>query len=158
MATKKPTHAQAQLHMQLYDLRREPVLRLAREWFTANFFPSSGEDTVRIAPPGSRENAFVRMMMSYWDQACLLVEYGLLHEELFFRTTGEFYLVWTRMQPIIADTRKMFKNPHMGENLENVAKRYEKWASRRAPGSLEAAREYLSRFRKEQAAAGRSGG
>lgn len=32
MATK-PTHEQAQLHLQVYDLRREANLRQARDWF-----------------------------------------------------------------------------------------------------------------------------
>ena len=29
----KPTHEQAQLHLQIYDLRRETRLRQARDWF-----------------------------------------------------------------------------------------------------------------------------
>ena len=29
----KPTHEQAQLHLQVYDLRREARLRQARDWF-----------------------------------------------------------------------------------------------------------------------------
>ena len=28
----KPTHEQAQLHLQVYEMRREPRLRQAREW------------------------------------------------------------------------------------------------------------------------------
>ena len=28
-----PTHEQAQLHLQVYDLRREARLRQARDWF-----------------------------------------------------------------------------------------------------------------------------
>jgi hypothetical protein len=32
----KPTHEQAQLHLQVYDLRREARLRQAGDWFNAN--------------------------------------------------------------------------------------------------------------------------
>jgi hypothetical protein len=36
MATK-PTHEQAQLHLQVYDLRREARLRQARDWVQKNY-------------------------------------------------------------------------------------------------------------------------
>jgi hypothetical protein len=31
------------------------------------------------------------MVVGYWEQACVLVNYGLLHEDLFFETGGEFF-------------------------------------------------------------------
>lgn len=37
MATK-PTHEQAQLHLQVFDMRREARLRQARDWFFKNYF------------------------------------------------------------------------------------------------------------------------
>jgi hypothetical protein len=42
MATK-PTHEQAQLHLQIYEMRREPRLRQARDWLFKNYFA----DTLR---------------------------------------------------------------------------------------------------------------
>lgn len=144
MAKLKPTQAQVQLHLQLYDLRREARLREAREWYLRHFFPQTSEEAQRMAPPGSREDAFLRMVLSYWDQACLLLVYGLLHEELFFRTTNEFFLVWERFKPFIPGARKAFRNPHLSENLEKVTARYEKWAERQAPGFLDALRGYMN--------------
>ena len=43
MATK-PTHEQAQLHLQVYDQRREARLRQAREWFFKNYIVDTLED------------------------------------------------------------------------------------------------------------------
>lgn len=37
--SKKPTTADAQLILQLYDLRREAEMRKARNWWAAEFFP-----------------------------------------------------------------------------------------------------------------------
>jgi len=37
----KPTHEQAQLHLQVYDLRREARLRQARDWFAKNYIVNS---------------------------------------------------------------------------------------------------------------------
>ena len=39
---------------------------------------------MRVAPMGSETGAFASMVMSYWEQACALLNYGLLHEDLFF--------------------------------------------------------------------------
>ncbi len=153
MAKSKPTAAQAQLHLQVYELRREPRMRQAREWFIQNYFPAVPEDMTRLAPPGSQENASMRMMISYWDQACLLVDYDLLHEELFFRTTNEFLLVWDRIQKFVPALREHFHNPHLFENLEKISRRCEKWHEQRSPGYLEALRQYQQQLRKTASAA-----
>ena len=79
----KPTHEQAQLHLQLYDLRREARLRQARDWFFKNYNVNSFDDAMRIASPGTEEGTFVGMVLGYWEQACALLDYGLLHEGLF---------------------------------------------------------------------------
>ena len=52
MATK-PTHEQAQLHLQIYEMRREARLRQARDWYFNNYFVDNFEDSMRIAPPGT---------------------------------------------------------------------------------------------------------
>lgn len=46
---------------------------------------------MRIAAPGTETGTFVMMVLAYWDQACALLNYGLLHEGLFFETSGEFF-------------------------------------------------------------------
>ena len=140
MAAKKPTTAQAQLQLQLYDLRREPRLREAREWFLRTYTP---ENAQQVAPPGSEGNTFARMVISYWDQACLMVEYGLLHEEFFFLSSNEFWMVWERIQPNIGLIREALHNKHTFEALEKVSKRYAKWAERRSPGFLAAVSGYF---------------
>lgn len=152
MPNEKPTHAQAQLQLQLYDLRREAKLRQAREWFVGKFFADTPEQINQLAPPGSDENAYMRMVTSYWEQACGLLNAGLLHENLFFETNGEFFLVWDRCQPVIAALRTMYKYPPFLINLEQAAQRYEKWMEQRAPGHLEAMRQWMQQMR--QAAQG----
>ena len=49
----KPTHEQAQLHLQVYDQRREARLRQARDWFFKNYFVENIEDAMKIAAPGT---------------------------------------------------------------------------------------------------------
>ena len=141
---KKPTPAQVDLQLRLYELRRETKLRAARDWFAKSFFIKKAEDTEWIAPQGSEENAYYRMVVTYWDMACALFNYGLLHEELFFESTGEYYMVWVRTEPAIMEWRKLFGDPKVGHNLEETARRYEKWRERRAPGSVRRMREMIA--------------
>ncbi|MEE8200211.1 MAG: hypothetical protein V3R29_03495 [Candidatus Acidoferrales bacterium] len=144
MPKEKPTSAQVDLQLRLYELRREAKLRKARDWFTQNFFVEKLEDIERVAPPNSEENTYFRMMVSYWEMVCALFDYGLLHEDFFFETTGEQYMVWVRIQPVVAGWRQQFGDPKMFEHLEEAARRYEEWRERRAPGSVEKMRQMLA--------------
>jgi hypothetical protein len=148
MATK-PTHAQAQLHLQVYDLRREARLRQARDWFFKNYFVDSFEDSMRIAGPGTENGVFAMMVFGYWDQACAFLNYGLLYDDLFFETSGEFFAVWERVKPIISQARERFVNPHFLAHLEKAAQRYETWIEKRSPGHLAAIREYMKQMASE---------
>src|SRR5215467_4762419 len=123
MATK-PTHEQAQLHLQVYDLRREARLRQARDWFFKNYFVDSLDDARRIAAPGTESGALAMMVLSYWDQACALLNYDLLHEDLFFETSGEFFGVWERVKPIVPQARELFVNKQFLAHMEQAAQRY----------------------------------
>ncbi len=151
MPENKPTHDQAQLQLQLYDLRREAKLRQAREWFTQNYFVDSMEDSNRIAPPGSQESTYVMMVLTYWDQACALLNHGLLHEQLFFEAAGEFFGVWERVKPIVPSVREKYRMNHFLANLEKAAQRFEKWLEEVSPGALEAMRQYTQQMRSTKA-------
>ena len=43
------TAADAQIILQLYDLRRDREMRKARHFISAEFWPESAEDTLRVA-------------------------------------------------------------------------------------------------------------
>jgi hypothetical protein len=139
-------HEQVNLMLRLYDIRREPRLREAREWYVASFHPASAEEAMQQCPPGSTENAFMRMVISYWDMAANVVNRGLIDEEFFFENTGEQWLVWERLKPVIGAWRGMMKNPHVFEHLEEHCKRLEAWREKRAPGTTEAMREMMQRM------------
>jgi len=117
---KKPTPAQVDLLLRLYELRRETKLRAARDWFAKNFFVEKPEDIERVAPMGSEENAYFRMVVTYWEMVCALLGYGLLHEDFFFETTGEQYMVWVRIQPVLGAWRQQFNDPKMLQHLEQI--------------------------------------
>jgi hypothetical protein len=150
----KPTHEQAQLHLQVYEMRREAKLRQARDWFFKNYFADNLDDAMRIAAPGTEGGAFAMMVFGYWDQACALLNYGLLHEDLFFETSGEFFGVWDRVKPTVQQGRERFVNKQFLAHLEKAAKRYETWIEKRSPGHIAAMREFTKQMRGQVGKAG----
>jgi hypothetical protein len=145
MATH-PTYEQAELQLKIFDLRRESRLRQARDWFANNYYANSFDEAMRIAPMGSEAGTSYMMVVSYWDQACAYLNYGLLHEDLFFETNGEFFFIWERVKPSIQEGRQRFSNPLYLANLEKAANRFETWMERRAPGSLAAMRQMMKQM------------
>jgi hypothetical protein len=149
----KPTHEQAQLHLQVYDMRREARLRQGRDWYFKNYFVDTLEDSMRIAGPGTESGALAMMVLSYWEQACALLNYGLLHEDLFFETSGEFFGVWERVKPIVPQARERFMNKLFLGHLEKAAQRYEAWIESRSPGQIAGMREFMKQMRTQLAKA-----
>jgi hypothetical protein len=145
MATN-PTYEQAELQLKIFDLRREARLRDARDWFAKTYFAETLDDALRIAPMGTQAGTFYMMVVSYWDQACAYLNHGLLHEELFFETNGEFFFIWERVKPTIQEGRQRFSNPLFLANLEKAAIRYESWIERRAPGHVAAMRQMMKQM------------
>src|ERR1051325_5133482 len=143
----KPTHEQAQLHLQVYDLRREARLRQARDWFQQNYNGETIEDAMRIALPGTENGAFVGMVIGYWEQACALLNYGLLHDDLFFETSGEFFMVWERIRHVVAEGREKFVYKQFLAHVEQAAQRYETWIEKRSPGHIAAMRQFMKTMR-----------
>src|SRR5437773_11251255 len=152
MATK-PTHEQAQLHLQVYEQRREARLRQARDWFFKNYFVENFDDSMRIAAPGTENGTHAMMVLSYWEQACALLDYGLLHEDLFFETSGEFFGVWELAKAAVPQARERFKMNGYLAHLEKAAQRYEAWSETRSPGHIAAMREFMKQMRPQVAKA-----
>jgi hypothetical protein len=152
----KPTYEQGKLQLKMYDLRREPKLRQAREWFFKNYFVENMDDFKKVAPMGTEHGAFAMMVLSYWDQACAYLNYGLLHEDLFFETSGEFFGVWERVKPIIPQVRQMFQNKDFLGHLEKATQRYEAWSEKRNPGGIAHMRQFMKQMREQMTAAAKA--
>ena len=92
----------AELILQLYELRREPVMRQARQWF-ASFNPESAQDVMKAA--SGEHSAYYRMVTTYWDMACSLVNHGAIDEEMFNDANGEHNFIFAKIQPFIEEIR-----------------------------------------------------
>jgi len=132
------TYDDANLCLRLYELRREETLRKARGWFAQYFGPTNMEELNKLAPPGSQENTYLRMVTSYWDMACAFVTSGVLNQELFCQTNPECLFVWVRLRPLVPAWREAFNNPKAYHNLETVGNAFMKHMEAIGPETLPA--------------------
>ena len=120
---KKPTAADAQLIMQLYDLRREAEMRKARSWY-AGWWPASVDDVLQVLNAfGTPENAWFRQVNGYWDMAASFVLRGALNEELFFDCGNEMWFTYAKLAPFIKEVRQKANIPQGFTRVEKVATR-----------------------------------
>jgi hypothetical protein len=108
----------AELVLKLYDLRREKKMRKAREWFFS-YNPTSVEDYMQTMMK-PKVGAYLRMVTSYWDMAAAMVNQGCIDADVFDATNSEHYIVFAKIEPLLADLRKAFDRPTAFSNLESV--------------------------------------
>ena len=100
MSTK---YESADLLLKLYELRREPTMREARQWM-AYFNPESAQD-VLDALMGDK-SAYFRQVMSYWDMAASFVLNGAIDEQMFDDANGEHVFYFAKIAPFLAELRE----------------------------------------------------
>jgi hypothetical protein len=130
---KKPTVADAQLILELYDLRREHEMRKARVWWTQEFFPENADDFLKVAwAMGTQENAWLRQVGGYWGIVTSFVLADVLNEELFLQPgfSGELFLIYAKIHPFIKELRSKLNDPEAFLNLEKALTRT-KWGKNR---------------------------
>ncbi len=108
----------AQLNLQLFELRRESVLREARDWFLREFNPESFGDLVALAR-GER-NASFRMVLGYWDMAASLVTTGAIDADAFRAAHGEIFATFSKIYLYLAELRTASGEPEFCKHLEAV--------------------------------------
>jgi hypothetical protein len=97
----------ADLILKLYDLRREKVMRKAREWYMRQFHPASAGDVLNTLR-GER-SAYFRMVTSYWEMAASFVNAGAIDWKMFMDANpGEPVNVFAKLYPYLEELRSMF--------------------------------------------------
>jgi len=108
----------ATLNLKLYELRREPVLRDARQWYLAEFNPESIAELTSIVR-GPR-NATFRMVLGYWDMAASLVTSGAIDADAFRAAHGEIFLTFAKVYPFLKELRVAAGEPEFCCHIEAV--------------------------------------
>lgn len=120
---KKPTAQDAQLLLQLYLIRQETEMRKARHWWLVDFWPERPEDYLKIEMARrTRENNWLRQVVSYWGMAASFVLHHTLSERAFLEPTfsGEMFVVFAKVRPFLKVLRKKTLTPDLMRNIEKV--------------------------------------
>ena len=108
----------AQLNLQLFELRREPILREARSWFLGEFNPETIADLASLI--GGERNASFRMVLGYWDMAASMVTTGAIDGDAFRAAHGEVFLTFSKIYPFLRQLREASGEPEYCKHLEAV--------------------------------------
>jgi hypothetical protein len=130
---KKPSASDAQLILQLYDLRREAEMRKARHWMLVEFSPRSADDFLKVAMAlGTQENNWLRQAWSYWGMAAEFVQQGVLNEEMFLRPSisGEMFVMFAKVHPFLKELREKLGDKEAFVDIEKVIT-HTKWGRER---------------------------
>jgi len=108
----------ATLNLRLYELRREPVLREARQWYFAEFNPETFVEFAEIV--SGERNASFRMVLGYWDMAASLVTTGAIDAEAFRAAHGEIVSTFAKVRPFLAELRSTSGESEFCQHIEAV--------------------------------------
>jgi hypothetical protein len=106
------------LNLQLFELRREPVLREARAWFLNEFNPESFDEFVALV--SGERNASFRMVLGYWDMAASLVVSGAIDGDAFRAAHGEIFAAFSKVHPFLQQLRQASGEPDFCRHAEAV--------------------------------------
>ena len=112
--------ADADLILRLYEIRREPVMREARNWFFS-FNPTSASEY--LATMMGEHSGHARMVVSYWDMAASLVNNGAIDEQMFNDANGEHLFIFAKIEPILEELRQAMNQPDMLRHFETLVRR-----------------------------------
>lgn len=124
----QPTHADAELVLRLYDLRREEVMRASRLTML-RWMPRSLADVIAISELEHPDNAAWRQVSSYFEMAYGFARHGIVPPEFLAENTGEGLLLFAKVQPHLAGYRE-HTTPTAFGNAEWMVENSD-WARRR---------------------------
>lgn len=107
----------ANLILKLYELRREEVMRKARD-FMFGFNPNTLEEF--MAGMMGPNSGYIRMTITYWDMAATLVHSGAIDAKMFNETNGEQVAIFSKIEPFIDQLRQAFGSQDYAKNLQKL--------------------------------------
>lgn len=134
----KPTIADAELVLKLYELRTEETMRKARKFVAFEFWPENITDLQKVIFNFEGDhNHYWRQVMSYWEMAASFVNHEALNEDVFADAAGELFFLYAKYKHFIPQMREI--NPAFMANMEefiNRSKDYQERVERVAQGPV----------------------
>jgi hypothetical protein len=106
--------ADANVVLELYKLRQETTLRVARKFMGFEFWPKDLNELRAVSRnPASDKNPYWRQVISYWEMAASLVLRDAVDPELFLDSNGEGLFIYAKFHHWHAETEKESGNKFM---------------------------------------------
>jgi hypothetical protein len=145
------TPADAEIMLKLYDLRREEVMRKARNYVGMEFWPTTVEEFKEIHKPTNPNNVYWRQVISFWEMAAQFPLHGAVDTELFVATQGEGLFIRAKFaelseeatgNPFMPNTKKVMDTSEKATAIfENVKKQMAARRAQTLAAKAEAAKE-----------------
>ncbi len=127
---ERADHHDAQIVLELYDLRREAVMRQSRDALM-KFLPNSYDEFLAITQPSHPDNAAFRQVSSYFEMAYGFARHGIVQPDVLAESTGEGLILFVKVQPFLERFRAevsptAFRNAEwLVEHSASARQRYE---------------------------------
>lgn len=118
------TNQDAEIILKLYDLRREPEMRKARDYIGEQFWPESFEALWKEIGISGDKNRWFRQVYGYWEMAAALAVHGAVNEDLFVATQIEMFYAFAKISPYVTKFRE--KSPDFMMSITTLCDRNEK--------------------------------
>ncbi|MGQ0764047.1 MAG: DUF4760 domain-containing protein [Gemmatimonadota bacterium] len=130
-------HHDAELVIQLYDLRREATMRASRGAINGQFWPKNSDETMAVTKSDHPLNAAWRQTTTYWEMVYSMARHGIINPEFLLESTGEGVYLFAKVEKYLQQLRE--QNPKALRNVE--------WIT----GNSEAGKDLLEHYRKRVA-------
>jgi hypothetical protein len=131
----------ATLLIRLYELRREPTMREARNWYLRSFNPTTADEVLQVLK--GPNSAHFRMVTTYWDMAASFVLNEAVDEKMFLDANGEQNIIYAKLEPFVGEYRSalnstacasletlVMKQPDAKERMAKLRDRFRAMAAR----------------------------
>ena len=119
MAKLNPDHHDAELVLELYELRREAVMRQSRDTMM-RFLPKNWDELIAVVGPTHPSNAAWRQVSSYFEMAYSFARHGVVHADFLIENCAEGLFLFAKVHPHLERFRKEY-SPSAFKNAEWIA-------------------------------------
>jgi len=116
-----PDHHDADLLIQVYDLRREASMRQSRHAILREFWPRTWDDVQAVLKPEHPLNVAYRQTGTYWEMVYSFARHGIVHPAFWLENNGEGLFLYAKVEPFLSELR-LASAPTAFRNAEWVAK------------------------------------
>ncbi|MEW6232963.1 MAG: DUF4760 domain-containing protein [Chloroflexota bacterium] len=128
----QPTQRDVDILLRIWDMSRSEHLVQARNWMFTQFHVKDFDEFKVKHPRGSPEWSMFHEVCSHLELCGVLINRGLLNEDLYFDLVGGIETLWHKAKKVIYGLREE-TDPRMYENFELLFERCMKWQEAHPP-------------------------